>query len=119
MSHLVSIKTEVRDLLAIRSTCRRLQLREPYEDTVQLFGEPATGVVVDLPDWRYPIVCEIGTGKIRYDNFQGRWGSETQLHRFLQFYAVEKAALEARREGHSVQESVLSDGSIRLQIAVS
>jgi hypothetical protein len=28
-------------------------------------------------------------------------------------YAVEKAALEARKQGHAVSEQVLQDGSIR------
>jgi hypothetical protein len=34
-------------------------------------------------------------------------------------YAVEKAKLEARRNGHSVHEQTLSDGSIKLSIQVA
>jgi hypothetical protein len=38
------------------------------------------------------------------------------LDGFLQSYAVEKAKLEARKKGFSVNETALQDGSIRLQI---
>ena len=31
-------------------------------------------------------------------------------------YAVEKAKLEARKQGHAVSEQALQDGSIKLQI---
>jgi len=44
------------------------------------------------------------------------WGDQVQLDRFLQAYAVEKAALEARKLGHTVSEQLLADGSIKLQI---
>jgi hypothetical protein len=40
------------------------------------------------------------------------------LDAFLQAYAVEKAKLEARRQGHVVTEQQLSDGSIKLSIQV-
>ena len=41
-----------------------------------------------------------------------------ELDRFLQMYAVEKAKLEARRQGHSVTEQSLADGSVKLTINV-
>jgi hypothetical protein len=40
------------------------------------------------------------------------------LNKFLQFYAVEKARLEARRRGHTVIEQALPDGSVKLTITV-
>ncbi len=43
-------------------------------------------------------------------------GDETHLHRFLQAYAVEKATIEARRQGYSVSEAMLADGSVRLTV---
>jgi hypothetical protein len=119
LSHIVSIKTQVRDLQAVRAACHRLQFSEPRQGTAQLFSTEVTGLIVAFPDWRYPVVCDIPTGQLHYDNFEGRWGDESHLHRFLQAYAVEKATIEARRQGHSVRESVLTDGSIRLQIGVA
>jgi hypothetical protein len=73
---------------------------------------------VQLPGWRYPLVCDLKTGQLQYDNYQGYWGEQKHLDAFLQGYAVEKAKLEARKKGHSVSETRLEDGSIRLAVRV-
>ena len=119
MSHLVMIKTQVRDSVAIAAACSRLILPAPLQRTVRLFSSEETGLAVELSGWRYPVVCQTETGELKYDNFGGRWGNQTQLDRFLQAYAVEKAKLEARKQGHSVSEQQLADGSIRVQIGVA
>ena len=118
MSHIVQIQTQVNDPEAVRAACRRLQLPEPTHGTAQLFSGQATGVIVQLPGWQYPVVCDMTTGQLKYDNFGGRWGEQAQLDRFLQIYAVEKARIEGRRSGHIVTEQTLSDGSIKLTIQV-
>ncbi len=38
MSHIVNIKTEVRDVAAVRAACRRLNLTEPVHGKVKLFS---------------------------------------------------------------------------------
>ena len=116
MSHVVQVQTEVRDVVAIRGACGRLGLVEPVYGEVKLFSSTAVGWAVRLPGWRYPVVCDVATAKVAYDNFEGRWGEPKQLDAFLQNYAVEKAGIEARRAGHSVTEQLLSDGSIKLTI---
>jgi hypothetical protein len=118
VSHIVEIKTEIRDPVAIHAACQRLTLPEPVFGEVRLFSTSATGWAVQLPDWRYPVVCDVNTAKIAYDNYEGRWGDPKHLDRYLQSYAVEKAKLEARKKGHSVFEQPLSDGSIKLTIRV-
>jgi hypothetical protein len=118
LSHTVTIKTEIRDLAAIQAACRRLQLPSPVQAKTQLFSGEAEGWAVQLPNWQYPVVCDTTTGKLHYDNFNGRWGEQKELDRFLQSYAAEKAKIEARRRGHSVFESTLPDGSIKLTIQV-
>ncbi|MEZ6088234.1 MAG: DUF1257 domain-containing protein [Pirellulaceae bacterium] len=118
MSHIVSITTEVRDVSAIRAACQRLHLDEPVHEQVELFSSSSTGWAVRLQQWRYPIVCQTQTGRVDYDNYEGRWGEQKQLDRFLQAYAVEKAKIEARRQGHSVTEQSLRDGSIKLTVNV-
>lgn len=118
LSHIVSIQTKVRDPAAIRSACDRLKLPEPVFGQVKLFSNSATGWAVQLPQWRYPVVADVNTGKLAYDNFNSRWGEEKQLDRFLQGYAVEKAKIEARKKGHSVIEQPLEDGSIKLIVSV-
>ena len=118
MSHIVSIKTQVRDPVAIVAACQRLQLPAPTHGTAKLFTTEASGVIVQLPRWKYSVVCDITTGDVRYDNYNGHWGEPAELDRFLQAYAVEKAKVEARRKGHSVTEQTLADGSIKLTVQV-
>ena len=119
MSHIVTIKTEVRDAAAVRAASRRLGLAEPVHGTIRLFGGEVSGLAVQLPDWEYPIVCDTASGEVRYDDFGGRWGDQDQLDGFLQAYAVERAKIESRRKGHSVTEQTLPDGSIKLTIHVN
>jgi len=118
LSHIVSIQTEVRDPVAIRSACDRLRLPEPVFGEVKLFSSSATGWAVRLPEWRYPLVADVHTGKLAYDNYNGRWGAQRELDRFLQGYAVEVVRIEARKQGHSVVEQPLTDGSIKLTVSV-
>ncbi|MCH8047140.1 MAG: DUF1257 domain-containing protein [Planctomycetes bacterium] len=119
MSHIVSIKTEIRDVAAIRAACRRLNIDQPEEGTFKLFSGEATGVAVRLPDWTYPIVSDLATGELSFDNYNGDWGDQKELDTFLQAYAVEKARLEARKRGHTVTEQPLADGSVKLTIQVN
>ncbi|MHB1425763.1 MAG: DUF1257 domain-containing protein, partial [Gemmataceae bacterium] len=76
----------------------------------------AEGLIVQLPGWQYPIVIDTISGVVHYDNFEGHWGSQEQLDRFLQRYAVEKAKLESHKKGYTVSEQTLQDGSIKLNI---
>ncbi len=118
MSHIVTVKTEVRDATAVRAACQRLKLPEPTSGKVKLFSGEVNGLAVQLPDWRYPVVCETTSGQVKFDNYNGRWGDQQELDRFLQGYTVEKTKLEARRKGHSVTEQPLQNGSIKLTINV-
>lgn len=116
MSHLVTIATRVRDPVALTAACRRLALPAPEHGVHRLFSGEVAGLAVRLREWRYPVVCRPETGELRYDNFQGRWGDPARLDELLQAYAVEKATLEARRQGRSVVEQRLADGTIRLTL---
>lgn len=118
MSHIVEIKTEVRDEAAIGAACQRLKLEAPTRGTAKLYSDSATGTIVKLPGWRYPAVFDTESGQARYDNFEGRWGEQGQLDRFLQGYAVEKTKIEARKKGHTVTEQSQPDGSIKLTVSV-
>ena len=118
MSHIVSIHTEVRDPLAVASACKRLGLPEPVPGTARLFEGEASGLLVRLPGWLYPVVCDTASGTVRFDNYNQQWGRQEQLDRLLQMYAVEKARIEAAKAGHRVFEQSLADGSIMLTIQV-
>ena len=118
MSHIVQIKTEVRDGIAVQAACQRLGLEAPVLGTVTLFATEASGLLVRLTGWIYPVVFDTRSGQVRFDNYGGRWGEQVQLDRFLQAYAVEKTKIEARRKGHTVFEHTLDNGSIKLTVTV-
>ena len=119
MSHIVTIRTEVRDREAVRRACRRLDLSDPVDGEAKVFTTMKKGLLVHLKDWEFPIICDLATGKLDYDNYEGHWGGIDRLMTFLQIYAIERATLEARKRGYSVVEQPLDDGSIKLSIGVS
>jgi hypothetical protein len=88
----------------------------PVQGTAQLFSGAATGLLVQLPGWLYAVVIDTVSGDLRYDNYNGVWGEQAHLDRFLQAYAVEVVKLEARKKGYQVTEQALHDGAIRLQV---
>ena len=118
MSHIIVIHTEVRDPVSLAAACVRQRLPAPIAGNHRVFTNTVSGWGVQLPDWRYPVVCQTDTGQLHYDTFEGRWGNRQELDRFLQTYAVELATLEARRHGYAVQEQPLPDGSIKLTVMV-
>lgn len=119
ISHTITIKTEVRDAVAVGVACQRLRLPQPVQGKVKLFSGEAEGLAVQLPGWLYPVICDTTAGRVQFDNFDGRWGDSRQLDRFLQAYAVCKAKIEARRCGKVCIERSLDDGSIQLTIQVA
>jgi hypothetical protein len=119
VSHIVSIKTEIRDPAALAAACARLGLKAPVQGTARLYSGQAHGQIVELPGWQFPVVIDTGKREIKFDNFNGAWGDQKELDKLLQVYAVEKAKLEARKAGGSVTEQNLADGSIKLTIQVA
>ena len=118
MSHIVQIETEVRSEVAVQAACKRLHLLPAKRGTFELYNSTETGLGIELPKWRYTVVANTDTGQLRFDNYGGRWGDQEYLDQFLQRYAVEAATIAARKEGHSVNESKLEDGSIKLTVSV-
>jgi hypothetical protein len=119
MSHIVQIQTQVRDAEAIQAACRRLGLPAAVQGTARLFSDSVTGLAVQLPGWTYPVVCQLDTGQLKFDNYGGAWGNQKELDRFLQSYAIERARIEARKKGYTVTEQQLSDGSVKLTVQVT
>jgi len=75
MSHIVSVQTEVRDATAVRAACKRLGLAEPVLGTTRLFQGEVNGLAVQFPGWQYPVVADLATGQLKFDDFGGRWGN--------------------------------------------
>ncbi len=119
MSHIVVVKTEIRDVAALSAACARLGLSPPVQGTARLYEGEVTGQIVKLPGWTYPVVIDLQRGEVKEDNFGGAWGDPKELDKLLQSYAVAKATLEARKQGRSVTEQTLADGSIKLTVQVA
>jgi hypothetical protein len=116
MSHIVTIHSRLRDPAAITAACKRLGLSAPVQGTARLYSGQASGLLVQLKGWRYPVVVQMDTGEARFDNYHGHWGQQSEFDRFLQAYAIELAKAQARTKGYQVSEQALQDGSIKLQI---
>jgi len=72
MSHIVTIKTK--SGMPIRPGCLSPAFfgrTSPGQD--KLFSGEVEGLAVQLPDWIYPVVCNLPAGQLHYDNFNGRW----------------------------------------------
>lgn len=118
MSHVVTIETKLRDLNALRSAAKRLKLPAPSFGQTRLYSTSAIGWRVELPGWRFPVVIDTNSGRLDFDNFEGRWGNPEELDRLLQAYAIARATIEARKKGYTTSEQCLSDGSVKLTIEI-
>src|SRR5687768_14611396 len=74
MSHIVAIQTQVRDAAALAAACTRLGLGQPAHGTAELYSSRATGQIVRLEGWHYPVVIDTATGK---SAFAKALGNET------------------------------------------
>jgi len=119
LSHIVQIRTEVRDRAAVERACSRLGLAAPVDGEAKVYATAKAGLLVKLAGWEFPVVCDLATGAVDYDNYGGAWGDAARLDAFLQAYAVEKATLEARKKGYSVVEQPLPGGAIKLLIGLA
>ena len=118
MSHIVQIQTEVRSELAVQAACKRLHLPPAKRGAFELYDSTETGLGIELPKWRYVVVANTDTGQLSFDNYEDKWGDRIHLDRFLQRYAVEAATIAARKQGHSIAEQHLDDGSIKLTVNI-
>jgi hypothetical protein len=118
MSHIVTVRAQIRDPNALAAACTRLGLSHPVQGKATLFTSEASGLIVRLPGWQYPAVIDVTSGSIAYDTYNGAWGEQKELDKLLQAYAVEKSRIEARKAGHAVTEQTLVDGSIKLTVLI-
>ena len=118
ISHIVKVETQVSDVNALRQACSYLQLEPPILGTYELYNSTETGWGVHLRDWKYPVVFKLEILEAAFDNYEGRWGNPQRLDELVQRYAAAKTKIEVRRQGHSVTEQSLADGSLKLTVNV-
>ncbi len=120
MSHFTTIKTQIKDIHALRAACQELKLgllqdaeaRGYYgasqrgEFIIQLKG-PYDIALHRQPDGSYGLTTDWWDGHV--ENEVGK-----DFGKLLQLYGVHKATIEARKKGLSVQRRQQSNGSIKL-----
>jgi hypothetical protein len=121
MSHVVTVKLEVKDVAAIHAAAARLEKAQLLHNgdvhTYKMYGrQQQTGIGLQLEGWQHPVVIDTESGEVRYDNFGGSWGNQERLDEFVQAYSVEKVKLEALMHGHIVEEEFCENGDIKLKI---
>src|SRR5260370_40813914 len=123
MSHFTTIKTQIKDIGALRSACNELGLsllknaeaRGYYQNKikgdfmVQLKG-PYDVALNKQPGGSFGLTADLWEGHVEQEVGQG-------YGKLLQYYGVHKAIREARKKGHLVRRTQQQDGSIKLTIA--
>jgi hypothetical protein len=120
MSHFTEIKTQIKDIEALRSACQEMGLsllhnakaRGYYENktkgdyVIQLKG-PYDIAVNKQPDGTFGLTADLWNGYVEKEVGQN-------YGKLLQLYGVHKATMEARKKGLSVIRRQQQNGSIRL-----
>src|SRR5580698_2248760 len=120
MSHFTSIKTQIKDIEALRAACDELGLvveqnakargystNKTKGDYVIKLKGPYDIALNKQPDGTFGITADLWEGYVEKEVGQ-KYG------KLLQLYAVHKATLEARKKGLSVLRRPQQNGAIKL-----
>lgn len=122
MSHFTTIKTQIRDLVALRAALAELGLALLENATARGYAQNSIpGDYVIQLKGPYDIALKrqaSGAYELTADLWMGHVEAEVGKNygRLLQLYGVHKATAEARKKGHLVQRRSQQDGSIKLVI---
>lgn len=114
MSHIVKIKTEIKNLDTIRRVCQTLNLQTQ---------DIAEGLEIFTPNTYRKSIVVRNQGdhyELEYDS----WGWPAELKarlgdscgRLLQLYAVQEIQDQAIWHGYSIEQQTLQDGSIKIML---
>ncbi len=120
MSHFTTIKTQIKDIEALKSACTEMELpvlenaRGYYENqtkgdfVIKLKG-PYDIAVQKQPDGTFGLTVDLYAGHVEQE-------VGPNYGKLLQLYAVHKAMKETRRKGHLVTRNNKPTGEIKLVI---
>ncbi len=120
MSHFTEIKTQIKDIEALRLACQEMGLNLLQDADARGYYENRTkGDYVIKLKGPYDIALnkqQDGTYGLTADLWQGHVEKEVghNYGKLLQLYGVHKATIEARKKGLSVMRKQKQDGSIKL-----
>ena len=118
MSHTTTVQTTLTDKEFIKGAVDLLkEMDSGFEvietNSVRLFQgvyEVKNGIAVKLKGWRYPVLIDLDTGKLYYDNYNGNWGSPLELKMFQLAYqasALLKGLEEMYKKGDITRSEYL------------
>ena len=82
MSHKLSLKDVRLSHASVIRAARFLGLSYKEHDTVQFYDQAVvTGLSVQLPGWRFPVVIADRDQTVSYDNYRGNWGDSKEVSR--------------------------------------
>jgi hypothetical protein len=123
MSHFTTIKTQIKDMGALRCACDELGVslmergkargyanNKTRGDYVIVLKGPYDVALNKQPDGSFGITADLWNGHVEKEVGKN-------YGRLMQLYAVHKAIREARKKGHFTRRSQQQDGSIKLVIA--
>jgi len=123
MSHFTTIKTQIKDVEALRSAVNEMGLQllanaeargyisnKTNGDYVIRLKGPYDVAVNQQPDGTYGLTTDWWDGHVEKE-------VGNNFGRLLQLYGVHKASMEARKKGYSVLRNPQSNGSIKLILA--
>ncbi len=122
MSHFTTIRTQIKDIEALRETCAELKVELLQNAEARGYGGGRQfGEFVIRLKGPYDVALHRqsnGTYGLSTDWWDGHVEKElgTNYGRLLQLYAVHKTGREARKRGLNVQRTLRTDGSIKLTI---
>lgn len=122
MSHFTTIKTQIKDIAALRAACAEMGVALLENTKARGYGKNKThGDYVVRLNGPYDIAVNrqmTGAYGLTTDWWDGHVEREAgpNFGRLLQRYGVCKAQAEARRKGYTTRRQNLNDGSIKLVI---
>lgn len=120
MSHFTTIKTQIKDIEALRSACKELGVNLLKNADARGFnGEVRHGDYVIKLTGPYDIAVnqqQDGTFGLTTDWWNGHVEKQVgkEYSKLLQLYAVHKATREAKKKGFFIQRQPQKDGAIKL-----
>lgn len=122
MSHFTTIKTQLKDIKALKQACSELGLSVLQNTEARGYGRNHQHGAYVI---RLKGPFDIAANKQEDDTFgltTDWWGGHVQQEvgkdygKLLQLYGVYKATAEARKKGYTVSRQAVKDGSIKLTI---
>ena len=120
MSHFTTIKTQIRDIGALRAACEELKFPLLTNTSARGYvGQTLKGEFVIKLNGPYDVAVNSqpdGSFGLSSDEWHSHVERELgkDYGKLLQLYGVHKATLEARKKGLSVQRRAQPNGSIKL-----